>query len=135
MDNLEQIAKLGKLKEKGLISEEEFLKQKKELLNETGVNRKNLFLSFLMALVVLILGSLFNAVCVYLEWPDNSYILFQWAIAIAFAIWAKKLEFSKYKKGAPIWIVLIGTLLLGPIAVWACGYQFLQIKDKNAVLK
>ena len=139
MNNLEQLERLGKLKEKGLISEEDFLAQKKKLLESEvkGVNWGNIFLSFLISLAVTLVYLFLSAVFSYLDIlaSDSRYIVLTFILACIFALIAKKLETYKYKNGSPFWGVFIGTMVLPSVAVWVFSYQFLQIKQKKAILK
>lgn len=144
--DIEALTKLSELKEKGLLSQEEFEKQKAALLsgrienqvstkNKKGINWKNVGLSFLMALLwvffVLFISGMFSVVV------DDSTILSILLIvtAVLLSIIASNLETQKYKNCCPAWEIFIGIILLQAFGVWIALYEFLQIKQGNVTLK
>ncbi len=56
-------------------------------------------------------------------------------IAIILSVYASKLKTYKYKHVAPVWGIIIGMLFFQALAFWIVMYQFLQIKQGNAILK
>lgn len=149
--DLEKLEKLHELKEKGILSEEEFEKKKAELLNENKtaqtttskkrINWKNVGLSFLFALLYLIImigiGCLIAYIADNITDKELEYIsrFTNLICGIILAFIAKKLNTSQYEKCAPIWGIIVGMLLVGPLGFWIVTYQFLQIKQGYAVLK
>lgn len=149
--DLEKLEKLHELKEKGILSAEEFEKKKAELLNENktaqtttskkGISWKNVGLSFLFALLYLIImigiGSLIAYIADNITDKELEYIgrFANLICGIILAFIAKKLNTSQYEKCAPIWGIIVGMLLVGPLGFWIVTYQFLQIKQGYAVLK
>lgn len=153
--DIEKLEKINELKEKGIISEEEFNKMKKELMSETqshnaieknsnqkeGINWKNVGISFLIAVATFALGFLIGSI---LEETgdiadENQWVrfwqIFYIFIGVIYTIIASKLETKKYKNCAAAWAVFLVFFLTGALAQWACTYQFLQIKQGYAVLK
>lgn len=141
--DIEKLEKLNELKEKGILTEEEFNIQKKELLgvnekrieqikNKKGVCWKNFALSFLIAFLWLIV---FIGARILFKINNNLEIVYLILTAICMAVIAYKLKTEKYKNCAPVWGVVIGILFFRVLAIWIILYQFLQIKDGNAILK
>ena len=155
--DIEQLEKLNELKEKGLLTQEEFDKQKKALLtpeaankapvkNKKGVNWKNLGKSFIITLFwflgVIFITSIITDVTITKDSTitEDKAIkgftnLLYFLSAIGFTIIASKLETKKYKNYCPAWEIFIGVWALRELGVWIAVYEFLQIKQGNATLK
>lgn len=149
--DLEELEKLHELKEKGILSAEEFEQKKADLLNENkaaqtttfkkGINWKNVGLSFSFSLLYFIILIVIGIIIAYIA--DNitdkeleligKFLNLISGIILAFI--AKKLNTSQYEKCAPIWGIIVGMLLVGPLGFWIVTYQFLQVKQGHAVLK
>ena len=153
--NIEALEKLAALKEKGIISDAEFEIQKQKLLNDTpqptavytapinkvnkGINWANWFISLLFALVYTVLsGILADAMEISDEHLPSFFGIINIITSIPLTIYALKVKIAKYKgitfcrQPGSIWIAM---LFLGPIALGRLLYQFLQIKQGNAVLE
>lgn len=153
--DVEKLTKLNELKEKGILSEEEFNKMKQELLSDNtdnhsvkiksnknkGVNWKNVGISFLISVGTLGIAFIIGAI---LEEMGILYDEKQWKafwrifyifLGVIYAIIASKLETKKYKDCAGAFLVFIVFLFFAALGQWACTYQFLQIKQGNAILK
>lgn len=137
--NIEKLEKLNSLKEKGILTQEEFDKQKEMLLSSSkkGVNWKNVGISALFTLLFFTLQIVIVAVIKYItqDSQSNYYQISNILPAIILTILAKKYKFSDYKNCTPAIGAFIGIMLLGPIATWAVTYQYLQVKHGNAVKK
>lgn len=151
--DLEQLEKLNELKEKGILSQEEFEKKKKELLNDSvalqvkasnpsqkkGVNWKNVGLCFLGALLYFIITIVIVTTILYFAGDDSLKMAFSRIIniicGIILAVIGKKLNMSQYKGCTAPWVAVIGMLFFGPLYFWFITYKFLQIKQGHAVLK
>ncbi len=147
--NIEELEKLNELKEKGVITQEEFDKKKEEMLSggnkaqkQTSIiNWYNLGISFLFGLgslgILIIIPLMLYAIDrnVPEATIENLRYLINFIVAIIMSIIAYKLETKKYKNVAPIWATLLGVFLFGPLGVWLVSYDFLQIKDGLKELK
>ncbi len=141
--DVEKLEKLHELKEKGILSEEEFNLQKAELLsnvrtvfsNSTGKIRKkgvsweNVGISFFVATI----WSLIAAIC--LIYSFNLALLYIFISALCMCGVAMQLNTSKYENSCSEVFVFIGVLGLGGIGVWIIMYLFLQIGCGNLALK
>ena len=151
--DIEALEKLANLKDKGLITQEEFETQKQKLMNDNpktntnvtnatkskGICWENVGISFLIAILYL----LFKAFIIVLI--DNGDIKtdtlknLSFGINIIFgivmAIYASKLKMSQYKNCGGAGGTFIGIWIFGELGVWIIFYQILQIKQGNAVLK
>jgi len=139
--NLEKLEKLNELRENGILTQEEFEKQKKELLMNDGdkistfsegkFSLKNFFLSLLGTLIFLV---------AFLSLQHFVPIRSLWFIgALMFAAFPRmfldSVKSQKYKKCmSPTTAAWLG-LFFGPLGLWIAWYQYLQIKQGNAVLK
>lgn len=146
--DLEKIEKLHELKEKGILSDEEFEKEKQKLLNDDEasqfefqkkktINWKNVGISFLISLVwflcYLIVGQIISIACDIDVF--DAYVVLNIITAAILALISIKFETKKYKNcSSAIVIFIVAVLITGP-CVWAAIYQFLQIKQGYAVLK
>ena len=148
--NIEELEKLNSLKDKGIITQEEFDEQKKKILgnrsaqqeaSKTKINWRNVGISFLFALGSLLVTSAIVAVIMYIypNISDNTVknlgrgIFVLWAVIIS--IIAYKYETKKYKKTAPAWAIFIGVALFKALGVWVASYDLLQIKSGLKELK
>lgn len=138
--NIQKLEKLNELKEKGILSKEEFEKQKQELLVDNkgnnpppkGINWKNFWISFIISLFW---SFIVEIACFVVDDSFTIFVLLLVLSAIGLTIVASKLETKKYKNCCPAWEIFIGILLLRGLGVWIASYEFLQIKQGNAVLK
>lgn len=151
--DMEKLEKLHELKEKGILSDEEFEKEKQKLLSDDETpqarmqnsekrkttNWKNVGISFLCVVLYIVIGS----IIVNAAGEENYTYLINIFCGIVMAIIAKKLTPQKYnipfarmyRSGSPFVVVFMFIFLLGPIGLWLVIYQFLQIKQGHAVLK
>ncbi|MBR5599439.1 MAG: SHOCT domain-containing protein [Alphaproteobacteria bacterium] len=147
--DIEKLEKINDLKEKGIISEDEFNKIKAELITDATnnkdakidnnkknrINWKNLGMSFLITSGVFILSFLILGI----DATDVNIKGFSLAVSmivgIIYTFIAIKLETKKYKNCCPAGFVFIGCYLVGAIGIWILTYEFLQIKQGNAILK
>lgn len=146
--DLEQLEKLNELKEKGILTQEEFDIKKKEILNnkevtastkQMGVNWKNVAISFGITLGYFLVFIIYYGVIFSFneskEVLDIAGIIYRLLTAVVFTILAIKFETKKYKNTVPAWAAFVGILFLREIAVWMISYQFLQIKNGSRELK
>lgn len=152
--DVEKLEKLNELKEKGVITQEEFNAMKQQILigNENnidtkiksnknkGVNWKNSGISFLISVGIYSIA--YIILCILEEFyicPEEYLrgvgIGMNLAIAGIFQELAKKHKTHLYKKCDSPSLMFIMVLFFGPIGVWAATYEFLQIKQGNAILK
>lgn len=159
--DINALGKLCDLKEKGLLTQEEFEKQKKALLNnetdnnaparnKQGVNWKNVGMSFIITLIYFFMFSLIAAYCLGLDEANMTKEQAR-SIAAAFgsvsgvimAILSFGVKSGKYKNCSSWWVNLIVIYLLYSsgggigvsLGVWAVLYQIFQIRQGNVVLK
>lgn len=145
--DMEKLEKLSELKEKGLLTQEEFEKQKNALLNNTkddqhvtqkkGINWKNVVLSFLITIVIVVLIGSISPIYSYVTGDriEHLFTIINIICAMIFTFIAMKLETKKYKGYCPAWEIFIGIVCLQGIGIWIAIYEFLQIKQGNAILK
>lgn len=143
--DIERLEKLSELKEKGIITEEEFNAQKKELLSsktsqetKTSFSWKNFAVSFLIALIVVLVEVLLAlGINPDVDSPDftGALQLLNIALAIVMTIIAVRLKTSSYKRKLPAWAVFLAIVFFGCIGFWVAMYDILQIKQNNAELK
>lgn len=149
--DLEKLEKLHELKEKGILSAEEFDQKKAELFNENkeiqtasikkGINWRNFGIAFLCAFLYFVVMVSFGTIIVYVfEDTTDSGLncinkLANLVCGIILAFIAKKLKTSQYEKCAPIWAIVLGMLWFGAFCFLIIIYQFLQIKGGHATLK
>ena len=144
--DIEALTKLNELKEKGVLSQEEFESHKAALLNNTaynqqttqqnkGVNWKNVGTSFLISLIYYI----FLVFLIYGIGEEraarNCRNVINFLCAIVMAMIAFSQNSGRYKNCSSSLGIFFIVFLLGPIGLWGALYQFLQIKQGNAVLK
>ena len=136
--DIEALTKLNELKEKGILTQEEFDKQKEALLNSTGVNQPvksasidlgNLIISLLGALIYFFIAGSIGNVGV-----KNAFIVVGFFSAIIVALIAFSLKSGRYKNCSSPLAIFFVILILGPIGIWGALYQFLQIQQGKAVL-
>ncbi|MBR5598745.1 MAG: SHOCT domain-containing protein [Alphaproteobacteria bacterium] len=154
--DLEKLEKINELKEKGILSEDEFNKMKQQLLSDNtvnnpvkaesnkkkGVNWKNVGISFLITVATLVIlgivGVILEETGIIIadenEWKAF-WRFFYIFLGVIYAIIASKLETKKYKNCAGAGTIFLVFFLFGPLAQWAGTYEFLQIKQGNAILK
>ncbi|MBQ9271444.1 MAG: ankyrin repeat domain-containing protein [Alphaproteobacteria bacterium] len=151
--DIEKLEKLCNLKEKGILTQEEFEEEKKKILDiatarekknehnkvmmapQKNINWKNVAISFFIALLWMFI---FGIVSVsFQKYIDEKTIKICSVILTAtiLSFLAYKLKTKQYKNYAPAWEVFIGVIFLQAIGVWIVIYQFLQIKEGCAVLK
>lgn len=149
--DLEKLEKLHELKEKRILSAEEFDQRKAELLNENkeiqtasikkGINWRNFGIAFLYTLLYFMVMFSFGIVIAYVfeDITDSGLNcigkLANLVCGIILAVIAKKLKTSQYEKCAPIWAIVLGMLWFGAFCFLIIIYQFLQIKGGYATLK
>lgn len=147
--DIEQLEKLNELKEKGLLTQEEFDKQKKALLtpeaankapvkNKKGASWKNLGKSFIITVLwcfaIGFIAYMFGFV-VDDSNKESLSLLLCFLSAIGLAMIASELETKKYKHYFSAFGIFFFSFVLGPLGVWIAFYQFLQIKQGNAILE
>lgn len=149
--DIEKLEKLNNLKEKGIITQDEFDNQKRKLLEnkkspksktaQTSINWNNIGIAFLFALGSFVLALIVSAIIQYINPPisENTKtglvkLLFV-LLSIILALIASKYEVKKYKNTAPVWAVFVGVLLFDALGVWIVSYELLQIKSGFAELK
>ena len=143
--DIEALTKLNELKEKGVLSQEEFEKQKAILLNDgiesqvstkskKGVNWKNVGKSFLISLLYsIIIGCIASSID---EELLTNFLKSVWFISAAFmSILAFSVKSGKYQNCSSAGAVFLAVFCLGPIGIWWSLYEYLQIKQGYAVLK
>lgn len=129
--DIEKLEELNSLKEKGIITEEEFNEHKQKLLSKDddksnsskGFSWRNLGVSFLGAVLYMILAFYIDSII------PGSYKILNIIAAIFFAVIALKMNI-KYS----CLLIFFVIIWWGPIGIWAAVYQFLQIRDKNVEL-
>ncbi len=137
--DIEQLEKLSELKEKGIITEEEFEEQKKDLLSpkptHKGVSWKNIGLSFLIALAVSVVEVIL-ALGVSADVDSSDFTtainLLNIALAIVMTIVSIRLKTSSYKSKLPAWGVFLVIIIFGSLGFWVAMYDVLQITQGNA---
>lgn len=143
--DIEALTKINELKEKGILTQEEFDKQKQILLNEKsnnkvsvknkeGVNWKNVGISFVISLIysiiILFIYGVYGEVM-----GKNFFKAICFVSAVVVAIFSFTLKSGKYQNcSSPVAIFFV-VGLFGPLGIWAALYQFLQIKQGNVALK
>ena len=152
--DIKKLEQLCKLREQGILTQEEFEIEKKKLLNsdiktgekrkdnltamvksQRGVNWKNVFISFLIAFLWMFLcGAISIAFHKYIN-EQIFKIGFVVITAVILSFVAYKLNTQRYINCAPAWEVFIGVTFLQVIGVWYVIYQFLQIKQGFALIK
>ena len=142
--DIEKLEKLNELKEKGIITEEEFNAQKKDLLSsnptqeaKTSLSWKNFAISFAIALIVLLFEVLLAlGISPDVDSPDFTGTLqvLNIALAIVMTIIAVRLKTSSYKSKLPAWGVFLAILFFGCIGFWVAMYDILQISQGNGEL-
>ena len=156
--DLEKLEKLNELKEKGILTQEEFEAEKKKVLqsdtskkDETSIkeinnvelvtnspktNWKNVGLSFLLAVVLSILLGIIaiNFSNTADEIFSTAYVLYTF-ISVIMTFYAMKIKTYKYERCCPAWEIFIGIIFLQAIGIWIAFYEFLQIKQGYAKLK
>lgn len=158
MENyLEELDKLNNLKEKGILTQEEFDKRKEEILGKQNNSSKtkgfawsNLFISFFIALIGFLLSCALSAILIYHNTTDfpNDYMLYliYMIIGLLLSCIAFKLESQKYKKTPSFIAIIIGFAIFshpkcflgsigGFLASWVVLFDILQIKAGNKELK
>lgn len=158
--DLEKLEKLNELKEKGILTQEEFDIEKKKLLqpekievekkaeiktqkneNKTSdktnkINWKNCLISFFVMNFWMFLLGFISAILTHTtENVASIYKILIILVAIIYAFRAITKETYKYKNCAPAWGVFLAITFLGPIGIWLISYQFMQIKKGFARLK
>ena len=145
--DIEALTKLSELKEKGLLTQEEFDKQKKALLDtkidnktsaetQKGINWKNLGISFLICLIYFLLVA-----CIAGSYTDDEKAMkiiaqvFALIAGIIMAILSFSVKSGRYKNCSSPVVIFFVIALVGPLGIWAALYQFLQIKQGNVALK
>lgn len=151
--DLEKLEKLNELKEKGILTQEEFDIEKKKILqpeeiNVEGnvkikpqkngikisdktqkINWKNCFISFFVMIFWMFLLGFISVFFTHTTENDTSiYKILILFAAIVYSFRAIAKETYKYKNCAPAWGVFLAIMFLGPIGIWLISYQFLQIK-------
>lgn len=161
-EQLKQLEQLNELKEKGIISEEEFVSQKQKLFAaDTGkavkqkeeINWKNVGISLLIALGILVLEGVISVFLdgvvqgimseadiamdeiTYLILDDATSFLLNVILACVLLALAPKYEMRKYKGTLPSWAIVVACVFLGPVAAWIFFYHALQIKAGLKTLK
>lgn len=157
MENyLEELDKLNNLKEKGILTQEEFDKRKEEILEKQNNSSKtkgfawsNLFISFFIALIGLLVSLGLSVILIYCnttDFPDDyiSYAIYM-VIGLLLSCIAFKLESQKYKKTPSFIAIIIGFAIFalptllgifgGFLASWVVLFDILQIKAGNKELK
>jgi len=148
--NIEQLEKLNELREKGIISQEQFETEKEKILHANSdekscdslskpkkINWKNFGISSFIAVIYFIFIFLqsdieFDDVILY---KQGLYVLLNLVISAVFTLYAIKINTYKYENCAPAWFVFFVILVTGFLGVWIVTYQFLQIKTGFALLK
>ena len=161
--DIETLEKLVNLREKGVISEQEFESEKQKLLSNApaaevtaptatkskGVNWNNIGISLLIVFLIFVVNSLF-VVILYANNSDMSnearitIVMLPWAIIYTWL--SIKMNTKKYERcGHPIenfiGIMLLSLIalpvqyVLGYLYMYYLTYNLLQIKSGNAVLK
>lgn len=151
--DLEKLEKLNELKEKGILTQEEFDIEKKKILqpeeiNVEGnvkikpqkneikisdkthkINWKNCLISFLVMISWIFLLGFISVLFTHTTENNASiYKILITFVAIIYSFRAIAKETYKYKNCAPAWGVFLAIMFLGPIGIWLISYQFLQIK-------
>ena len=148
--NIEQLEKLNELREKGIISQEQFETEKEKILHANSdekscdslskpkkINWKNFGISSFIAVIYFIFIFFqsdieFDDVILY---KQGLYVLLNLVISAVFTLYAIKINTYKYENCAPAWFVFFVILVTGFLGVWIVTYQFLQIKTGFALLK
>lgn len=151
--DLEKLEKLNELKEKGILTQEEFDIEKKKILqpeeiNVEGnvkikpqkneikisdkthkINWKNCLISFLVMISWIFLLGFISVLFTHTTENNASiYKILITFVAIIYSFRAIAKETYKYKNCASAWGVFLAIMFLGPIGIWLISYQFLQIK-------
>ena len=158
--NLEKLEKLNELREKGILTQEEFEAEKKKLLQADIPNvkpkvkpqkqeiqnkdtkesqtfsLKNFIISFFMMICYLILLIIIVGA---LDASDKDvggiHLVVTTLLAILMTFYAIKIETYKYKDCSSAWAIFLVIIFLGPLGIWGATYQFLQIKGGLAKLE
>lgn len=143
--DIQKLEQLCKLKEKGIITEEEFEVEKKKILNISAVNQNINAQSeginwgnALYALVATGFPLLFLAIFFYVGMDNGSLIPFFIVFVIEafiFLLRAQKKQTYLYKNCLTPWVLFGLILISGPIAMCVALYQFYQIDDGLAEFK
>lgn len=153
---LDELDKLNNLKEKGILTQEEFDKRKEEILERQnnpsktkGFAWSNLFISFFIALIGFFLCCAISVVLINYnttDFPDDyiSYVIYM-VIGLLLSCIAFKLESGKYQKTPSFVAIIIGFAIFalptllgvfgGLLASWTVLFDILQIKAGNKELK
>lgn len=144
--DVEQLMKLSELKEKGILTPEEFEKQKAALLNNTANNRVatqknggidwgNFGKSFLYTIIYcVVIGILVVSLGTSME--ENVIRAISMILtAVIMSILAFYVRSGKYQGYDSCFAIFIITIFFGPLAVWRTFYMYLQIKQGKAILK
>lgn len=138
--NIERLEKLNTLKEKGIITEEQFKIEKKNILNEARTNQNVTIQSeginwgsaiyALCATVIPALPLVFSFM-IGIDGQVNLVPFFVFLVieGLIFVAIAQKKQTYLYKKCLTPWALLGLILITGPIAMCIALYQFYQIDD------
>lgn len=146
--NIEQLEKLNELREKGIITQEQFEIEKKKILQSDSdvkscnnlskprkINWKHLGISFFIAvtyfLLICFLSAFFQH---YTESKDSILPPLVYISAVIFTLYAIKIETYKYKYCSSAWAIFFYIIFCIPLAIWIVSYQFLQINTGCASL-
>ena len=150
----EKLLKLNELKDKGILTQEEFEAEKKKILSsldtkekkvekniphkqpKKGINWSNVGISFLIssissALVIYVTLSLYGQE----DGMEISRVILGPVAGIIMCVLAFSVKSGKYKNYTHPIVIFVAVLLLGPLGIWLSLYEYLQIKQGNAVLK
>ncbi|MBP5698802.1 MAG: ankyrin repeat domain-containing protein [Alphaproteobacteria bacterium] len=145
--NIEQLEKLNELREKGIITREQFEIEKKKILQSDSdvksydnlskpkINWKHLGLSFSISVIYFFLICFLSAFFKYATASKDS-IFPQLVIisAVFFTFYAIKKETYKYRYCSSAWAIFFYIIFCIPLAIWVVSYQFLQINTGCASL-
>ena len=139
--DIEKLEKLSELKEKGILTEEEFNAQKKELLSSKASQEtkmsfswKNLGVSFLITLVVVLVEVLLAlGISPDVNSPDftGALQLLNIVLAVVMTIVAVRLKDTPSKRKLPAWAVFLAIVFAGCLGFWVTMYNILQINQNN----
>lgn len=140
--NINDLEKLSKLQKQGIITDEEFEREKKKILSgntntlnntKSRFNIKNFVLAFIIALIAW--PFLYYVGIGAFKSLDNGYGFANVVSAIICLIISIKINSKKYKNTAGPFTVFIIILLFSGIGIWFAMYEFLQINDGLVELK
>lgn len=136
--DIQQLEKLNELREKGILTEEEFNAQKKALLSpqekKIGFSWKNFGISFLITLVVILVEVLLAlGINPDVNSPDftGALQLLNIVLAVIMTIVAVRLKDTPSKRKLPAWAVFLAIVFAGCLGFWVTMYNILQIKQNN----